>query len=98
MSFARKPLELVLREANDPNIEGRPKLKRSLTAFHLTMLGIGGIIGAGIFSLTGTAAYEFSGPGIAYSFMIGGMLCTFAGLCYAERSEEHTSELQSRGH
>lgn len=84
MSFARKPLELVLREANDPNIEGRPKLKRSLTAFHLTMLGIGGIIGAGIFSLTGTAAYEFSGPGIAYSFMIGGLLCTFAGLCYAE--------------
>ena len=53
-------------------------------AFNLTTLGIGAIIGAGIFSLTGTAAAYYAGPGIVYSFIIGGILCAFAGLCYAE--------------
>ncbi len=55
------------------------QLKRTLTAFNLTMLGIGAIIGAGIFSLTGTASANYAGPGIVYSFMIGGVLCALAG-------------------
>jgi APA family basic amino acid/polyamine antiporter len=83
--FAKKDLEKVVKEANDPNLaEGGHGLKRSLGAMHLTMLGIGAIIGAGIFSLTGAAAANYAGPGIAYSFVVGGILCTFAGLCYAE--------------
>jgi APA family basic amino acid/polyamine antiporter len=83
--FAKKDLESVIKEATDPNLaEGGHGLKRSLGAFHLTMLGIGAIIGAGIFSLTGAAAANYAGPGIAYSFVMGGILCTFAGLCYAE--------------
>ncbi len=83
--FAKKDLTKVIQEATDPNLtEGGHGLKRSLGAFHLTMLGIGAIIGAGIFSLTGAAAANYAGPGIAYSFVMGGILCTFAGLCYAE--------------
>ena len=83
--FAKKDLAAVIKEANDPNLaEGGHGLKRTLGAFHLTMLGIGAIIGAGIFSLTGAAAANYAGPGIVYSFMIGGLLCAFAGLCYAE--------------
>lgn len=83
--FLKKSLEQVVREVSDPNLrEGHGGLKRSLTAFQLTMLGIGGIIGAGIFSLTGAAAHNFAGPGIAFSFVLGGILCSLAGLCYAE--------------
>lgn len=82
--FVKKELARVVREANDPNLAEGHGLKRSLSAFNLTTLGIGAIIGAGIFSLTGTAAANFSGPGVALSFVIGGILCTFAGLCYAE--------------
>jgi APA family basic amino acid/polyamine antiporter len=88
--FVKKDLARVIAEANDPHLaEGghdgkKGGLKRSLGAFHLTMLGIGAIIGAGIFSLTGSAAANYAGPGIAYSFVIGGILCAFAGLCYAE--------------
>jgi APA family basic amino acid/polyamine antiporter len=83
--LGKKDLAAVIREASDPNIaEGTHGLRRSLGAFHLTMLGIGAIIGAGIFSLTGAAAANYAGPGIAYSFVIGGVLCAFAGLCYAE--------------
>jgi basic amino acid/polyamine antiporter, APA family len=85
MLLAKKPLALVVQETEDPNVaEGHGSLQRSLGAFHLTMLGIGGIIGAGIFSLTGAAAHSYAGPGIALSFVLGGILCTFAGLCYAE--------------
>ena len=83
--FAKKDLDAVVRAANDPNLaEGHGGLKRTLGAFNLTMLGIGAIIGAGIFSLTGTAAAQYAGPGIAFSFVLGGLLCAFAGLCYAE--------------
>ncbi len=82
--FAKKDLGAVVREATDPNLAEGHGLHRSLGAFHLTMLGIGAIIGAGIFSLTGRAAADYAGPGIAYSFIIGGILCAFAGLCYAE--------------
>ena len=59
-------------------------LKRTLSALNLTTLGIGAIIGAGIFSLTGTAAANNAGPSIALSFVAGGIACAFAGLCYAE--------------
>ncbi|MCL4776729.1 MAG: amino acid permease [Gammaproteobacteria bacterium] len=59
-------------------------LKRSLGAINLVLLGIGCIIGTGIFVLTGRAAADFAGPGIMISFLITGTLCTFVALCYAE--------------
>ena len=83
----KKNIAQLVKEANDPNIEGEhggAGLQRHLTAFSITMLGVGAIIGAGIFSLTGVAAANYAGPGIVYSFIIGGVLCAFAGLCYAE--------------
>jgi len=64
--------------------EGTPQLKRALGALNLTTLGIGAIIGAGIFVLTGTAAAQYAGPAIVYSFIFAGLGCLFAGLCYAE--------------
>src|SRR3954453_20997769 len=83
--FIKKDVKRLIEDAGDPNAsEGGHKLKRTLGAFNLTMLGIGAIIGAGIFSLTGAAAAFYAGPGIVYSFVIGGVLCAFAGLCYAE--------------
>lgn len=80
--FAKKSIAAIIRE-EEANNEG-PTLKKSLGAFNLIMLGIGAVIGAGIFSITGTAAAYYSGPAIVYSFIIGGVLCAFAGLCYAE--------------
>ncbi len=68
----------------DPDPHRDTGLKRALGAWDLTLLGIGAIIGAGIFSLTGAAAANYAGPGIVYSFVIGGILCALAGLCYAE--------------
>ena len=59
-------------------------LRRALGALNLTMLGIGAIIGAGIFVLTGTAAAQTAGPAIVLSFIVAGLGCLFAGLCYAE--------------
>ena len=84
--FMKKDLNKLIADAGDPNVEssGKTGLKRTLSALNLTLLGIGGIIGAGIFSLTGTAAANYAGPGLVYSFVIGGVLCAFAGLCYAE--------------
>ena len=61
-----------------------PKLRRVLSATALTALGIGGIIGTGIFVLTGVAAVENAGPALALAFIVAGIGCTFAGLCYAE--------------
>ena len=60
------------------------QLRRALTATQLTLLGIGGIIGTGIFVLTGTAAANHAGPALPLSFIVAGIGCTFAGLCYAE--------------
>src|SRR5712671_5674321 len=60
------------------------ELKRSLGALNLVLLGIGCIIGTGIFVLTGRAAAQFAGPGIMISFVITGTLCAFVALCYAE--------------
>jgi APA family basic amino acid/polyamine antiporter len=59
-------------------------LKRSLTSLNLTTLGIGAIIGAGIFVITGQAAAQYAGPAIVISFIVSGIACGFAGLCYAE--------------
>ena len=59
-------------------------LKRALGPWNLTSLGIGAIIGAGIFVLTGKAAAQYAGPGIVFSFVLAGLACAFAGLCYAE--------------
>src|SRR3990172_12880932 len=59
-------------------------LKRALSAVDLTMLGVGAIIGAGIFVLTGTAAATNAGPAIVLSFVLAGIACVFAGLCYSE--------------
>ncbi|HEY0768695.1 MAG TPA: amino acid permease, partial [Steroidobacteraceae bacterium] len=62
----------------------RNQLRRALTATQLTLLGIGGIIGTGIFVLTGTAAANHAGPALPLSFIVAGIGCTLAGLCYAE--------------
>jgi APA family basic amino acid/polyamine antiporter len=64
--------------------QGGKALRRTLTAWDLTLLGIGAIIGTGIFVLTGTAAANQAGPAIAVSYMAAGLACAFAALCYAE--------------
>ena len=64
--------------------KGGRALRRSLTAMDLTLLGIGAIIGTGIFVLTGTAAANQAGPAIVVSYMVAGLACAFAALCYAE--------------
>ena len=79
--FAVKPLKTLLHEAED---QGSGGLKRALGPVNLITLGIGAIIGAGIFVLTGTAAAQFAGPAIVLSFVVAGIGCVFAGLCYAE--------------
>lgn len=78
--FVKKSIKSLLQEAAD----SRHGLKRTLGAFNLTALGIGAIIGAGIFVLTGQAAAEYAGPGIIFSFLIAALLCVFVALCYAE--------------
>src|SRR5581483_7465612 len=81
--FATKPISTILAEAE--GIEGEQHtLKRALGPINLVTLGIGAIIGAGIFVLTGTAAAQFAGPAIVISYVIAGIGCVFAGLCYAE--------------
>ncbi|HEY9133350.1 MAG TPA: amino acid permease [Dyella sp.] len=66
------------------SLQGEVTLKRALTARHLVMLGIGAIIGAGIFVITGQAAAEHAGPAIVLSFVLAGFACALAALCYAE--------------
>src|ERR1700722_16770960 len=63
--------------------DSRP-LKRELGAWDLTMLGVGAIIGVGIFVLTGQAAAEYAGPAVVFSFVLAGFASAFAALCYAE--------------
>src|SRR5438874_12167137 len=79
--FATKPLEVLMKEAGET---GEHSLKRALGPINLVTLGIGAIIGAGIFVITGQAAAQFAGPGIIISFVLAGIACAFAGLCYAE--------------
>src|SRR5690349_560954 len=78
--LAKKPIRLLLAEAGDT---GEHSLKRTLGVFQLTALGVGAIIGAGIFVLSGLGAH-YAGPGLMLSFVISGLGCAFAGLCYAE--------------
>jgi APA family basic amino acid/polyamine antiporter len=81
--FATKPLARILDESDGQG--GEPQtLKRTLTAVQLIALGIGAIIGAGLFSLTGPAAAQHAGPAIMFSFLLAAVGCTFAGLCYSE--------------
>jgi len=83
--FTKKNLKQIIADANDPlQAEKNGSLKRHLGAWNLVLLGIGAVIGAGIFSLTGTAAAYYAGPGIVFSFILGGILCALAGLCYSE--------------
>lgn len=77
----RKPLSVLLSEAGE---EGSGTLVRRLGAASLIALGIGAIIGAGLFSLTGVVAAEHAGPAVTLSFIISALGCAFAGLCYAE--------------
>lgn len=75
-----KSLEFLEEEANS----GNQKLERSLGAFSLVLLGIGAVIGAGLFSITGIAAAEHAGPAIVLSFIFASIGCAFAGLCFSE--------------
>jgi basic amino acid/polyamine antiporter, APA family len=81
--WARKPAATLLKEAEGADGQAHP-LRRSLSALNLIALGIGGIVGAGIFVLTGHAAAANAGPAVAVSFLVGAAACAFAGLCYAE--------------
>jgi APA family basic amino acid/polyamine antiporter len=78
--FRTKSVHDLLSQASDT----KHGFKRALTATNLTTLGVGAIIGAGIFVLTGQAAAQYAGPAIVVSFIISGLACAFAGLCYAE--------------
>lgn len=78
--FTRKPLNRLFDEAS----ESEKGLKKSLSATSLVALGIGAIIGAGLFSITGGAAANNAGPAITISFVVAALGCAFAGLCYAE--------------
>ena len=78
--FVRKPLSVLLEEAND----SEKGLKKTLGTRSLVALGIGAIIGAGLFSITGGAAAANAGPAITISFIVAAAGCAFAGLCYAE--------------
>ena len=78
--LAIKPLKMLLAEAQET---GACSLKRTLGPFQLTALGVGAVIGAGIFVLSGLGAH-YAGPGLMLSFVLSGTGCAFAGLCYAE--------------
>src|SRR5712664_4264865 len=78
--WARKPLNMLLEEAKEA---GEHSLKRTLGPFQLTALGVGAVIGAGIFVLSGLGAH-YAGPGLMLSFVLSGLGCAFAALCYAE--------------
>src|SRR5256714_1118488 len=77
--FARKSLETLLEE-----MKGENRLRRALGPIALTSLGVGAIIGAGIFVVTGQTAANMAGPGVMLSYAVAGLGCLFAALCYAE--------------
>src|SRR5512132_2693373 len=80
--MATKPLARIMAESEG----GEQTLKRSLGAGNLVALGIGAIIGAGLFSLTGLAAAQNAGPAVVLSMLVAAIGCAFAGLCYSEFS------------
>ena len=75
--WARKPMNMLLAEAGE---SGERSLKRTLGPFQLTALGVGAVIGAGIFVLSGLGAH-YAGPGLMLSFVLSGLGCAFAALC-----------------
>ncbi len=77
--FKRKPLEMLLEE-----MKGENRLRRILGPVQLSSLGVGAIIGTGIFVLTGIAAHDKAGPALVVSFLVAGLACIFAAFCYAE--------------
>ena len=79
--FARKPLQTLLAEARQ---EGEGRLRRALGPVHLTAIGIGSILGAGIFVTTGAIARQTAGPALLLSYAVAAVACFFAALCYAE--------------
>src|SRR5438128_8741143 len=79
--FAKKPLARLMAEAQEV---GEHSLKRSLGPINLIALGIGGIIGAGLFVRTAAAIADRAGPSVVLAFILAGIGCAFAGLCYAE--------------
>src|ERR1700712_5129551 len=79
--FVRKPMSSLMNEASET---GSHTLKRTLGPLSLVALGIGAIIGAGLFSITGLAAANNAGPAITISFIVAALGCAFAGLCYAK--------------
>src|SRR5689334_10928633 len=78
--FIKKPLNVLLAEASD----SEKGLKKTLGPWSLIALGIGAVIGAGLFSITGGAAANNAGPAITISFIVAALACGLAGLCYAE--------------
>jgi APA family basic amino acid/polyamine antiporter len=81
--FTTKSIDRLMRESSGEH-DGEHTLKRTLGKTNLVMLGIGAIIGAGIFVLTGAAASQHAGPAVVISFVVAGLACAFAGLCYSE--------------
>lgn len=79
--FAKKSVDTLIKESSPENNQG---LQRALGAGNLTALGLGATIGAGIFVLTGQSAAKYAEPSIILSFLLAGIACAFAGLCYAE--------------
>ncbi|MBI4911826.1 MAG: amino acid permease [Acidobacteria bacterium] len=77
--FARKPLAMLYQEMKDDN-----RLRRILGPVQLTARGVGAVIGAGIFVATGAAAHNVAGPSLMLSYVVAGITCIFAALCYAE--------------
>jgi APA family basic amino acid/polyamine antiporter len=79
--FATKPISRIIAEAEE---SGEHTFKKALTSLDLTTLGIGAIIGTGIFVLTGQAAGKHAGPAVIVSMVLAGVVSAFAALCYSE--------------
>src|SRR6516162_7812851 len=79
--FATKPLDQLMKESQET---GEHSLKRTLGPVNLILLGIGAIIGAGLFVRTAAAIADRAGPSVTIAFIVAGLGCAFAGLCYAE--------------
>jgi basic amino acid/polyamine antiporter, APA family len=85
--WGRKPISVLEAEAKEGefgSVPGEPRLRRTLSLASLVALGVGCIIGAGIFVLTGNAAAAHAGPAVSLSFVLAGLVCIFAGVCYSE--------------
>ena len=78
--FRTKSVEQSIADTDEPEF----RLKKSLSAVDLTVFGVGVVIGAGIFTLTGRAAHDVAGPAVVISFVIAAIACGLAAMCYAE--------------